>query len=338
MGSPHPTASGCSAQGPRVCAAGGAGTRSGGLPHLPRASGAGVWGGTLGRQAGGGPGSASADPERGFLPCACVACRHHHRLPPLPPAVPLRLPPPPTGDGVTLHRPALLYACASLHRKFDVVPASARCHPCRRRSRTSWACWSTSATNRWTMRSRRRRCCRYASLPASPGNACFVPRVFGRVGRGRGGAGGAAAAGARGEREQTQRRVCVALPSNAGGAQAAPCRRHPPTRRQFACCARCRSSLLCVVVPLYCQESADGCKNLGRPSGPADVSCFTCQPLSRRQQDLAGVLQEAAEAAGGQLRQVEPGGAGFQLPAAFGAQHRAVQYVQLMAALLEQAG
>ena len=50
------------------------------------------------------------------------------------------------------------------------------------------------------------------------------------------------------------------------------------------------------------------------------------------------MLQEAAEAAGGQLRQVEPGGAGFQLPAAFGAQHRAVQYVQLMAALLEQAG
>jgi hypothetical protein len=53
-------------------------------------------------------------------------------------------------------------------------------------------------------------------------------------------------------------------------------------------------------------------------------------------QDLAAVLQEAAQAVGGTLRQVADGGSGFQLPAAFGPRHRAVQYVLLMSLL--QAG
>lgn len=55
-------------------------------------------------------------------------------------------------------------------------------------------------------------------------------------------------------------------------------------------------------------------------------------------QDLAAALQEAAEAAGGRLRGVADSGGGFQLPPAFGPRHRAVQYVQLMALLQEQAG
>lgn len=55
------------------------------------------------------------------------------------------------------------------------------------------------------------------------------------------------------------------------------------------------------------------------------------------------MLREAAEAAGGTLRQApDPAGpgaaAGYQLPEAFGARHRAVQYVQLMSALQETAG
>ncbi|KAL4430899.1 hypothetical protein ABPG75_006155 [Micractinium tetrahymenae] len=55
-------------------------------------------------------------------------------------------------------------------------------------------------------------------------------------------------------------------------------------------------------------------------------------------QDLAEVLQEAAEAAGGTLRQVEGAAtAGYQLPPHFSPRHRAVQYVQLMARLQEQA-
>ncbi|KAL4859485.1 Mediator of RNA polymerase II transcription subunit 20a [Chlorella vulgaris] len=53
-------------------------------------------------------------------------------------------------------------------------------------------------------------------------------------------------------------------------------------------------------------------------------------------QDLAAVLQEAAQAVGGTLRQVADGGSGFQLPATFGPRHRAVQYVLLMSLL--QAG
>lgn len=55
-------------------------------------------------------------------------------------------------------------------------------------------------------------------------------------------------------------------------------------------------------------------------------------------QDLAAVLQEAAEAAGGRLRAVADAGSGFQLPPAFGPRHRAVQYLLLMALLQEQAG
>lgn len=54
-------------------------------------------------------------------------------------------------------------------------------------------------------------------------------------------------------------------------------------------------------------------------------------------QDLAEVLQEAAEAAGGRLQRVEEA-AGYQLPAQFGPSHRAVQYTQLMSRLQEQAG
>jgi hypothetical protein len=57
-----------------------------------------------------------------------------------------------------------------------------------------------------------------------------------------------------------------------------------------------------------------------------------------RPQDLAQVLQEAAEAAGGKLRQAPAGTDGFQLPATFGPQHRGVQLVQLLNALLEKAG
>lgn len=53
--------------------------------------------------------------------------------------------------------------------------------------------------------------------------------------------------------------------------------------------------------------------------------------------DLAEVLQEAAEAAGGRLQRVEEA-AGYQLPAQFGPSHRAVQYTQLMSRLQEQAG
>ena len=55
-------------------------------------------------------------------------------------------------------------------------------------------------------------------------------------------------------------------------------------------------------------------------------------------QDLAQVLQEAAQAAGGTLRQVADGTGGFELPAVCGPRHRAAQYVQLMLQLQEQAG
>ena len=55
-------------------------------------------------------------------------------------------------------------------------------------------------------------------------------------------------------------------------------------------------------------------------------------------QDLAQVLQEAAEAAGGTLRQVADASGGFDLPAVCSPRHRAAQYVQLMLQLQEQAG
>lgn len=55
-------------------------------------------------------------------------------------------------------------------------------------------------------------------------------------------------------------------------------------------------------------------------------------------QDFAEVLQEAAAAAGGRLRQVPDGAAAFQLPQACGPQHRAVQYVSLLGLLQEQKG
>lgn len=56
-------------------------------------------------------------------------------------------------------------------------------------------------------------------------------------------------------------------------------------------------------------------------------------------QDLAEVLQEAAEAAGGRLQRLEDAAtAGYQLPPQFTPRHRALQYTQLMSRLQEQAG
>jgi hypothetical protein len=79
-----------------------------------------------------------------------------------------------------------------------------------------------------------------------------------------------------------------------------------------------------------------GMRAVRRRGSPLQLDCHLsgfCCP-----QDLAQVLQEAAEAAGGKLRQTPASADGFQLPATFGPQHRGVQLVQLLTALLEQAG
>ena len=82
-----------------------------------------------------------------------------------------------------------------------------------------------------------------------------------------------------------------------------------------------------------------GSHSWGIPA-PAPSPCL--HPLHAPQppcpQDLAEVLQEAAEAAGGKLRRVAEGTSAFQLPPVFGPRHRAAQHVQLMAQLQEQAG
>lgn len=72
-------------------------------------------------------------------------------------------------------------------------------------------------------------------------------------------------------------------------------------------------------------------------STPCGLPRLRCAPPPP--QDLAEVLQEAAEAAGGRLQRLEDAAtAGYQLPPQFTPRHRALQYTQLMSRLQEQAG